>query len=471
MLLNKSSNDFDFAVPSGGIELARRVADALGGYFYPLDRDRDYGRVILRQEDEGRTILDFTPFQGEGLESDLRGRDFTINAMAVEIRHTDRLLDPLGGLSDLRERTLRACSEGAFLADPIRILRAVRLAADLELRITSETRRQMRAAVPHLPQASAERLRDELFHILGGRKPGAAIRVLDILGALPHTLPEILELKGVSQPPPHIYDAWEHSLSSVDSLERILAALRIDPDPDDYPTLHLGAVSVQLGRYRVQIRDHLAFRLTPDRAIRPLLFLACLYHDVGKPATRSVDENGRIRFFGHEKTSAALASQRCHALHLSQAEINHLERAVLHHMRPLWLAETGEPLSRRSIYRFFRSAGEAGVDVCLLSLADTAAIYGSTLPVEHWTRMLEVTRTLLQTWWDGPKEIIQPSLLVDGNDLIKEFGITPGPELGRLLSAIREAQAAGELATRKQALDYAAAVLASKSYPREEPDS
>lgn len=462
MLLKTPSNDFDFVVPSGGIEIARQVADALGGYFYPLDKDRDYGRVILLQKDEGRTILDFTPYQGEGLESDLRGRDFTINAMAIEIWNADRLLDPLGGLSDLRGKTLRACSEETFQADPIRILRAIRLATGLDLRIARDTREKMRAAAPQLAHPSAERIRDELFRILGGPRPSAAIRSLELLTALPYVLPELKELKGVSQPPPHIFDAWEHSLSALDHLERILSVLRIDPDPEDYASLHLGAAAAQLGRYRAQIRDHLTFRFTPDRTLRPLLFLECLYHDVGKPATRSVDENGRIRFFGHEKTGAALASQRGHALHLSQAETDRLKLAVLHHMRPLWLVETGEAISRRSIYRFFRSTGVAGVDICLISLADVAATYGPTLPVEHWTRLLGVIRTLLETWWEGPKEIVRPPSLVDGNDLMKEFGIAPGPELGRLLEAIREAQAAGEVTTRNQALDHAAALLASK---------
>lgn len=469
MLLNKPSKDFDFVVPSGGIDLARRVADALGGYFYPLDKDRDYGRVILLQQDDERTILDFTPYQGGGLESDLRGRDFTINAMAVEIRHTDRLVDPLGGLSDLREKTLRACSEEALQADPIRILRAVRLATALDLKITRDTRRSMRAVAPQLVHSSAERLRDELFRILGGPKPAAAIRALDILTALSYVLPELDALKGVSQPPPHIFNAWDHSLSALDNLERILSALRIDPDPDDYASLHLGAVAVHLGRYRSQIREHLALRFTPDRTLRPLLFLACLYHDVGKPATRSVDENGRIRFFGHEKTGAALASQRGHALHLSQAEIDRLKRTVLHHMRPLWLAETGEDISRRSIYRFFRSTEEAGVDVCLISLADATATYGPIPPVEHWMRLLGVIRSLLETWWEGPQEVVQPPSLVDGKDLMEAFGLAPGPVIGHLLAAIREAQAAGEVTTRQQALDHAATLLAGNSRSQEDP--
>jgi putative nucleotidyltransferase with HDIG domain len=462
-VLGKYSNDLDFAVSSGGIEIAKTVAAALKGHFYPLDYERDYGRVIVLPDNGDRLLLDFTPFQGGDLETDLRGRDFTMNALAVDVRQPEKLLDPLGGLSDLHSKTLRACSPGAISSDPIRILRAIRFAASFELMISEETRQFIRQATPKLVDISAERLRDEIFRILGGPKPGAALRVLDTLGATTYILPELLSLKGVKQPPPHIYDVWDHSLKILDNLEIVLGVLATDSDPENYANLHFGAMSVQLGRFREKINAHLAARLVPDRSRRSLFFLASLYHDIGKPRTQTIDEFNRIQFLGHEKTGAELVSQRGHRLKLSSAEIDHLIRIVSNHMRPLWLAESGKLPSRRSIYRFFRSAGDAGVEVCLLSLADTTAIFGPGLPPERWSRLLEVVRILLLTWWEGPFDVVRPEPLVNGRELISEFGLAPGPLIGRVLEALREAQAAGEINSRIEALKLAGSVIAKEN--------
>ena len=193
--------------------------------------------------------------------------------------------------------------------------------------------------------------------------------------------------------------------------------------------------------------------------MRCLLLLAALYHDVSKPATRQVDQDGRIRFLEHEQLGAQLAHRRGSLLHLSNAETERLTTIVRQHMRPLLLAQTGEAPTRRAIYRFFRATGPAGVDICLLSLADSLATYGVGLPQEIWSRHLDVIRSLLEAWWEQPEEKVTPPALLDGHDLIRAFNLSPGPEIGRLLELIREAQASGEITERAEALDYARAWL------------
>ena len=461
-ILKHPTHDLDFVLPADALQVARQVANAIGGAFYPLDEERNYGRVIFTEADGTRLVLDFSIYQGPDLESDLRGRDFTVNAMAVEARQPQALFDPLGGAADLHARQLRACSANAFIADPVRILRGIRLAAAFDFHIQPDSRQLMRQATHLLPRVSPERLRDELFRILDGPRPAAALRGLDILGVLPFVLPELSALKGVDQPSPHIHDAWNHTLDVLNKFQSVLDVLGRQPDPEIAASLQMGQISLRLGRYREQIEAHLAAALTQERSLRALLTLAALYHDIGKPETHTADEEGRIRFLDHDQVGAQIASRRVHALQLSNSEITRLKTVVRYHMRPLLLANSGHPPSRRAIYRFFRDAGPAGVDLCLLSLADVLATYGPTLPQDLWANHIEVVRTLLSAWWERPSESISPPLLVTGHDLISELGLSPGPLIGQLLEAIREAQAVGQIQDRAGALSFARSYLANK---------
>lgn len=453
--LNRPVHDIDFIVEHNALEVARRVADELSGAFYPLDPIRNTGRVVLDQPEENRLILDFAVYQGSSLEDDLRARDFTINAMALDMRLPQKLLDPLGGLMDLRHKRLRACSATTFTSDPVRILRGVRLASDFNLRILPETLAQMRQDVHQLPQVSPERSRDELFRILETPRPAASVRALDMLAALEYVLPELNALKNVEQPLPHILDAWHHTLDILQKLETVINLLGSEHDPEAAAGFHLGLMVLRLGRFRDHFFDHLNSALNPNRSHRTLLFLAALYHDSGKPMTKSVAEDGRIHFYEHEDVGAQLASTRARQLHLSNAEVDRLHTIVKHHMRPLWLAQTGNSPSDRAIYRFFRDTREAGVDICLLSLADTLATYGPTLPQDVWAHHLEVIRSLLEAWWEKPGESVAPPPLLTGHDLIEELDMQPGPKIGEILEAVREAQATAKVRTRSEALIYA----------------
>ena len=147
--------------------------------------------------------------------------------------------------------------------------------------------------------------------------------------------------------------------------------------------------------------------------------------------------------------------RRGEALHLSNDEIERLKKIIRHHMRPLLLAQTGQLPTRRAVYRFYHAAGEAGVDVCLLSLADSLATYGPELPQDLWGHQIDVVRTLLEAWWERPAESISPPALIDGYDLMQALNLEPGPEVGRLLELVREAQASGEVHDRESALALA----------------
>ena len=458
LLISRVSPDLDFAVPSNGISLARKVANALNAHFVPLDDERDTGRVVVIDEGGTQTFLDFATYRGATLDEDLRARDFTINAIAYNLRD-GTITDPLGGGNDLRTKLIRACSDTSLSDDPVRILRAIRQAAAFGFHIDKNTRELMKQAASELVRISPERLRDEIFKILKGPKPDAAIRALEMLGVLQHIMPELLAMKGVDQSEPHVYEVWTHTLAVLDHLDQIISALRVGYDAEKTNDMFTGLLTLRLGRYREQIAQHFSKQLNVDRSMRSLLFFAALYHDVSKPDTKTVEESGRIRFFEHDLKGVEIAAQRARSFNLSNDEIERLQVIIKNHMRIHFFAdrlekEKQEP-SRKAIYRFFRDSGEAGIDLVLLGLADVRGTRAHSLTIETWNIYLDVARILLENYWERPQEAVTPPRLINGNELMKELNLKPGTVVGQLLEAIRENQAAGKIEDREQALAFA----------------
>ena len=458
LLTSRLSPDFDFALPSNGISLARKVANTLHADFLPLDEERDTGRVIFISEEGTRIFLDFATYRGANLEEDLRARDFTINALAYNLRD-NTIIDPLNGANDIRAKVIRACSPTSMADDPVRILRAVRQAAAFGFTIDKPTREWMKQSTDQLKSISPERLRDEIFKILQGPKADASIRALDMLGVFSHLMPELLKMKGVEQSPPHIHDVWTHTLAVLDYLDQTISGLRVGYNAEKTNDMYTGLLGLRLGRFREQIAQHFAQSLNVDRSHRSLLFFAALYHDVCKPDTKTHDETGRIRFFDHDMQGAEIAAERARSFNLSNDEVERIHTIIKNHMRihffgSRMLAENQTP-SRKAIYRFFRDTGKAGVDLILLGLADLRGTSANELTIDTWTAYLDVARILLENYWERPEEVVAPPRLLDGNDLMKELNLKPGPIIGQLLEAIRENQAAGKIENREQALSFA----------------
>lgn len=471
-LLGRVSHDLDFSLPvldgaSGdALNLARKVANQIGAAYYPLDRERGAARLVLMHEDGARDILDFAAFRGDDLDADLTGRDFTLNAIALDV-HTQAIYDPLGGVADLHAKNLRLCSPTSLSDDPIRILRAIRQAADFGFHILPETRAAMKEAVPALVKTSPERQRDEFFRILDGKQPSTAFRALEMLGVLPEILPELSALKGFVQSSPHVDDVWSHTLSTMRHLGSILNALSLQYDSSKASEYHNGLLVLRLGRYREELAAHFSKRLTTDRSLQALLFFTALYHDVAKPLTSKTDDDGRIRFLGHEGEGAELATGRARALHLSNDEIDRLDLIIRGHLRihsmTKRLLDEGKQPTRRAIYRFFRDTKEAGPDIILLSLADLRATYGHGLPEDIWKTELDICRLLLENFWERPSEVVRPPALLNGHEVMKAFELSPGPLVGKLLEAIREGQAVGEIEKKEEALVFGRKWLAAQN--------
>ncbi|MGH2536237.1 MAG: HDIG domain-containing metalloprotein [Candidatus Promineifilaceae bacterium] len=445
LMLRRPVHDLDFVADEDAIGLAFAVGDALGRPAYVLDRERDAGRVVLA---DGMT-LDFSGLRGPDLEGDLLERDFSINAIAHSTVGPNAIMDPAGGLPDLDDRLVSQASPGAIARDPVRALRAIRLARALDFAIEAETAAAVMAAGPGLAAVSRERIRDELLRLLALPEPAPALADLDRFGLLSAALPPLAALAGVEQAAPHHEPALEHTLTVLSRLTEVEAAVA-----EPAATGRQGELLAALAPFGLELEGHLNRKLDGGLDGRQALRLAALLHDVGKAETATLDAAGRIRFFGHDALGARLAERTLRDMRLSREAVAHVSAVVAGHMRPLLLAQAGGP-SRRATFRFFRDLGRAGLDVCLLTLADHLATHAGPGPAESRQSLAHVVRELLGYYWRDFEERVRPPALLTGQDLLDKLNIKSGPEVGRLLRLVEEAQAAGEIATPAEALELA----------------
>jgi poly(A) polymerase len=449
--------DLDLVLPRGTRLAAERAAHALGGHAFLMDDERETYRVVP-PEGSPLASVDFTLLRGPTIEADLAARDFTLNAMAAELRPDGLgpLIDPLGGRRDVRQRQLRLVSPAALAGDTLRLLRAVRLATELGYEIEPDTLSAIRSSARSVLSAAAERRRDELLRVFATRQAARGLRLLDAAGLLDVIFPEMTPAKGVGQPERyHYYDVFEHCIETVAVLDAVLPGAR--PAPPAASALRApfrrGLRAFGLDAYFAE-KTGAATRLV-------LTKFAAFLHDVAKPQTKAADASGRVRFLGHSQEGARTAEAVCKRLRFGSRETHFVSLLVEEHLRPMQLSQGGEP-SERAVFRFFRDLGEAAPACLVLSLADAAAALGPRLTPGRWQAGVSYVRYVLargraqaEKAGAGGAWGKQKRHFVSGDTLIRELGIGPGPEVGRLQSAIDEAAAAGEIATEEEAVRLA----------------
>jgi poly(A) polymerase len=451
-LLGRAAHDIDLSVAGDPLDLGRRLADALGGAFVALHEEFSIARVVLREEDESHSI-DLLPVRSE-MESDLAERDFSINAMGMPLApfvegKRKPIIDPWGGRLDLGRRVVRALRDDVFRRDPLRLLRAVRLCAELDFSLEEQTATLARRDASLLAESAPERQRDELLRILDSPRGAAGLRLADELGLLEQLLPEITATRGEKQPPEHYWDVLQHSLETVAALDALLAPQQ--PTDRHWAPLwrHLWAEMKELP----EVEKHFGEEASPGHGRAGLLKLGGLLHDIAKPDTRSIDETGRMRFFGHAREGAGKVEPALRRLRFSGAEVRLVEAMVREHLRPLQIAKDGPP-SRRALFRFFRDCGDAAIDVLFLSLADHLATVGPRLEWDGWRGHVAVIKHILMQRF-ADETLAAPPRLLTGHDLMEALGVSPGPLVGQLLAAVEEAQGAGEVRSREEGLALA----------------
>jgi poly(A) polymerase len=430
-LLGRSTSDVDLAV-AGDVEgAARAVARAARAAVFPLSEAFGAWRVTSR---DNAWQVDLAPLAGATIEEDLARRDFTVNAMGERLAAPGDVLDPHGGRADLAARRLRMVSAQALSDDPLRTLRAARIACELELEVEPATAAAVRTHAPGLARVSAERVWAELRRIVAAPDPVRGFELLHALALTREVLPELDALRGIGQGVYHHLDVYGHTL---DVLARAVSLER-DPEP---------ALGAHAPRVAARLAAPLADELTGWGALR----LGALLHDAGKTTTRRVFPNGKVGFPGHDVEGAALSRAVLARLRTSERLGAHVAALARHHLRLGFLVRE-RPISRRAVYEYLMATAPATVDVTVLTVADRLATRGRKADVAIAAH-LELAHQLLGevlAWEETPR-----APLVRGDELAAALGIAPGPALGRALAELEAARFCGEVETPGQALAHA----------------
>jgi poly(A) polymerase len=428
--------DLDLAVAHDAEGAARAIDRAVvettgGAALFPLSDEFGAWRVIAPG-----WRCDITPLQGATLADDLRGRDFTINAMAVPLAGGE-LIDPHGGAADLAARTLRMVADDAYARDRLRPLRLARFATELGFEPDAQTAKATREWAPAVADVAGERVFAELRRIVLAPRVLEGLRLSEDLGVLRAVLPELTALHGVEQSHFHHLDVYEHTLEVLRSLLDVEQRLdEVFPGNGD--------------ALRTVLDQPLADELTRGEALR----FAALFHDIGKLPTRAMTPSGRVTFIGHDRVGAEMIGAICRRLRTSERLREYLAALTRHHLVLGFLVHE-RPLSRRQVYQYLKHCSPVEVEVTVLTCADRLATRGRNADAAieaHLELARELTSAALE-WRAHP-----PQVPVRGDELAARLGMKPGPELGRLLGELEEAVYAGDVTSADQAVEYARAL-------------
>jgi putative nucleotidyltransferase with HDIG domain len=435
-----SINDLDLSMPIRPMSFAHDFAAEMGGAFVLLDEEFPTARVVIG----GDLILDFSQFRAPSLEEDLAMRDLTINALAVKLGdllsgNEIELIDPKGGYQDMLNGIIRFCSERSVRDDPLRLLRVYRFAAALDFKIAPESRAIVRRYVHLISESAPERIRDDLFKLLRSPISYTWVKAMDEDGLLEEIIPEIEPMKGVEQNRFHHLDVWGHTLLAYRIFEE-------KPIPEPFE------------EFRDRVEGYLKCELAHDVSRAELIKLAVLLHDIGKPETRSVDEEGQVHFYGHDRLGANMARRICNRLRISRRGTALVELLVKNHLGLMHLGKDYPPTDR-ALYRFLRRLGEDWIGEVMLSMADLEASQGPGRSEEDPRMTGEIVRRLAHLYYVEIPNRMSQRRIVTGDDLIRELNLSPGPIIGKLLRAIEEAQNIGQITTKEEALELAGRLL------------
>ena len=402
MLLGKPIKDWDFTTNALPSEILALFKDA----FY----NNTFGTVSVPMdlpEEEHKGIVEITTFRtelgysdkrrpdqiswGKTIEEDLLRRDFTVNAMALELRNKNselRIIDPYKGLQDLKNKLIRAVGDPQerFSEDALRLMRAIRFAAQLGFSIEENTLKAISINAHLLAHVSKERVRDELLKILESEYPYEGIMLLRNTNLLEYIIPELLEGVGISQKRPgrhHLDDVFTHNVLSL--------------------------------------------KYCPS--INPIVRFATLIHDIGKPRVASTDEEGYIIFYNHEVMGARMSYEICDRLRFSKKDREKVTTLIRWHMFTV-----DEHITDSAVRRFIRRIGVENVkDMMDLRIGDRLG--GGTQTAESWRLKLFKKRVEEQL---APMPFSVNDLAIDGNDVMKELSLKPSRIVGEILGKLFE---------------------------------
>lgn len=427
IILGRKVRDFDFVIEGLVRPVGRNLANELNGKFYVLDDDRNMVRVLLNADSDEYYCIDISQLNGSTLEEDLYSRDFTINAIAIDFIQKNKFIDPMGGVSDLKEKKLRMCNLESLKSDPLRGMRAIRMAVDYDLTMDSDLIHALNEIRPFLSVASIERYRDELFKILDGEKTVTAVQLLDKYAFLDFLFPGKYPTNNEA-----LYD-W---LRSAEHLINILAR---EFREDESSNLISGMAVLKLGSFRDKLNEFFYNDNNLIHERRSLLIFSII-----------------ARFYRTEENSRSVSEilkSRSKKMLLSTAEMKLIIKSYEAFMELHSLFNL-EEYSDVVIYRYFQKFGDYGIDGIFLKLIETHINKDILRDSAQWTKVLDHVARYFDAWFNHFDTIIKPKPLLSGDQISKLFNIPAGPEIGELKNAILEAQIENLITDREGAIKF-----------------
>lgn len=429
-LMGRRPCDFDIATGGNAHALAEQIASHYKRRVIKLGHnDQAVFRVVGPDNS-----FDITPFNGPSIQDDLLKRDFTINAMAYA-PSTNGIIDPCGGRNDLTQKRVKMVAPTVFKKDPLRLLRAFRIAAQLGFRIDSETLKTLTCDAPLIKTTAGERIRTEFFGLLESDKAYQYICQMEKSGLLYALLPELELTSGCRQNRHHQYDVLAHTLSAFSHLEILLK--KGDTHFTKQARAALGVI---------------------DKSRAGLLKCALLLHDIGKPQVKK-GAPGRVHFYGHEKKGIGLFKAIAERLRLSKRETDYIAFVIGHHLQPLmlYLSHRQQKLTRKGLARFFSRCDRLTPDLLLHAMADQMG-KGPDTDSRNPDFILFINQ-LLSDFEVRFKPLRTSAPLITGHDLVSIFSLDPSPRFKELLDLVEQAKRSGQITTRKEALNLVAEKL------------
>ena len=435
--MKRECKDVDIACLNAG-NIAKTFADRFNLAYVPMETKPDEPCYRIVERGCPQNFLDIAELRGRNITEDLMRRDFTVNAMGMKILpggNTGKLIDPLNGMEDIQKKIIRKVSDTGMPSDPLRILRAFRFTAQLDFTMDPATREHCKRFSPLLAGVARERILSELIQILDVPQCSQTFRQLGDFEILDKIIPQIPSMKACKQDAFHHLNVFDHSLLVLEKCEYILNNL--DTIFEEFSPL-------------------ITENLSADNR-RPILKLAALLHDVGKPVTRRYDaKKERITFYRHDKEGAKIVGRIGAELKMSIRDRKYLGRLVAEHRHVRDLDKNN--VKRTTLMRWLRSVNEDSIPAIILSMADSEAKLGPLSNARTRQAFFRWARELVKSYYSHFRHKLDEPPLLTGHDLIS-LGVVPGPELGSVLKRIREAQDAGSIADKEEAVALAQELL------------
>lgn len=394
-----------------------------------LDKDYEIYRVFLK--DEKRFYLDISKLQGNNILEDLSRRDFSINAVAVKFsREGFKLIDPFNGIVDIEEKLIRMTEKKNLTEDPLRIIRAFRLKAELGFQIDSATKNEIKEVAEKLNNVAEERIKGEIFKILNTKNAKDTFYELYLNKVLSVIFPFISEYSGYFCGRRHKLDLLMHSFKTMEIIESYC-------NDNSFPV----PVSDEVLNYETEY----------EAKLHGLLKLTALLHDVGKLFTRN-EVNGKVTYYEHEKVGSEYLRDFLQKRRFATETVNFIVQLVRFHMYPFHIMDFGErdiSFSPRIYLKIEKVFGDRVSLLFNLAISDSYAT-SDDLQTKKVIDMLKKLYNLYIEYKNRERELA----ILNGKDIMQLLNIGEGPAVGKILSALKEASLSGKIMSEDEAKEF-----------------